>query len=89
MAGFVLLVLTVIFVLQHGRIRQWYLEKTGFLGTQLASEDDQASLPLARGVEMEAYSVWDSGRELCFHVFVYNVQPGISIDYRTGESRAA
>ena len=47
MAGFVLLVLTVIFVLQHGRIRQWYLEKTGFLGIQLESESDQASLPLA------------------------------------------
>ena len=44
---------------------------------------------LARGVEMEAYSVWDSGRDICFHVFVYNVQPGISIDYRTGENRAA
>ena len=44
---------------------------------------------LARGVEMEAYSVWDSGRDICFHVFVYNVQPGISIDYRTGESLAA
>ena len=44
---------------------------------------------LARGVEMEAYSVEDSGREICFHVFVYNVQPGIVIEYRTGENRAA
>ena len=44
---------------------------------------------LARGVEMEAYSVEDSGRGLCFHVFVYSVQPGIVIDYRTGENRAA
>ena len=43
---------------------------------------------LCRGVEMEAYSVEDSGRDLCFHVFVYNVQPGIEIDYMTGENWA-
>lgn len=42
---------------------------------------------LARGVEMEAYSVEDEGEGVCFHVFVYNVQPGIEIDYKTGESR--
>ena len=44
---------------------------------------------LARGVEMEAYSVDDGGQEICFHVFVYNVQPGIEIDYRTGDSMEA
>lgn len=37
------------------------------------------------GVQMEAYSVEDNG-ELQFNVFVYNVQPGIKIDYATGES---
>ena len=42
---------------------------------------------LAFGVEMEAYSVEDGGREVCFHVFVYNVQRGVAIDYATGESR--
>lgn len=41
---------------------------------------------VARGVEMEAYSVEDSGEGICFHVFVYNYQPGIEIDYSTGES---
>ena len=42
---------------------------------------------VARGVEIEAYSVEDRGKGLCFHVFVYNHQPGIYIDYRTGENR--
>ncbi|WP_051195255.1 DNA/RNA non-specific endonuclease [Pseudobutyrivibrio ruminis] len=42
---------------------------------------------VARGVEMEAYSVEDDGEGVCFHVFVYNVQPGIDIDYLTGESK--
>jgi len=41
---------------------------------------------LARGVEIEAYSVEDQGEGVCFHVFVYNYQPGIGIDYQTGES---
>ncbi len=41
---------------------------------------------LATGVEMEAYSVEDQGQGVCFNVFVYNVQPGITIDYATGES---
>lgn len=44
---------------------------------------------LARGVQMEAYSVEDSGKGVCFNVFAYNVQPGIVIDYATGESRRA
>lgn len=42
---------------------------------------------VARGVEMEAYSVEDQGSGVCYHVFVYNHQPGIEIDYKTGESR--
>lgn len=41
---------------------------------------------VAIGVEMEAYSVEDKGEGVSFHVFVYNVQPGIVIDYATGES---
>jgi len=41
---------------------------------------------LAAGVQMEAYSVEDDGEGVCFNVFCYNAQPGIGIDYRTGES---
>ena len=38
------------------------------------------------GVQMEALSVEDAGRALRFNVFLYNIEPGFSIDYRTGES---
>lgn len=44
---------------------------------------------LASGVEMEARSVEDQGAGILFHVFCYNVQPGIAIDYRTGASFSA
>ncbi|MGN1299478.1 MAG: DNA/RNA non-specific endonuclease [Candidatus Scatovivens sp.] len=40
---------------------------------------------LASGVEMEAFSVEDNGEGVCFNVFVYNIQPGVSIDYATGK----
>ena len=43
--------------------------------------------PVARGVQMEAMSVEDNGFGVCFNVYVYNVQPGITIDYSTGESQ--
>ncbi len=42
---------------------------------------------LADGVEMEAFSVEDSGEGICFHIYAYNVQPGIEIDYATGDSK--
>ena len=43
---------------------------------------------VARGVLMEGYSVEDGGKGICYNVFCYNNQPGISIDYKTGESSA-
>ena len=42
---------------------------------------------LARGVEMEAYSLEDDGAGVSFNVYCYNVQPGVSIDYKTGENK--
>ena len=41
---------------------------------------------VADGVTMEAWSVEDNGAGICFYVYVYNVQPGVEIDYATGES---
>jgi len=42
---------------------------------------------VARAVVMEAYSVEDNGEGICFHVYAYNAQPGVAIDYLTGLSR--
>ena len=44
---------------------------------------------VASGVQMEAWSVEDSGAGVSFDVYCYNVQPGISIDYATGDSALA
>lgn len=43
---------------------------------------------IASGVQMEAESVEDSGEGVKFNVYCYNVQPGIGIDYATGDSWA-
>lgn len=42
---------------------------------------------VASGVQMEAKSVEDGGEGICFNVYVYNIQPGIEIDYATGDSQ--
>lgn len=39
---------------------------------------------VAQGVLMEAYSVEDDGRGVCFCIYAYNVQPRVTIDYFTG-----
>lgn len=63
-----------------------YVERTGnrvlYRVTPVFVDDEL----VARGVHMEAYSVEDDGAGVCFNVFCYNVQPGIDIDYATGES---
>ena len=41
---------------------------------------------VARGVQMEAESIEDGGHAIRFNVFVYNVEPGVEIDYITGKS---
>ena len=44
---------------------------------------------LASGVLLEGYSVEDAGEGVCFCVYAYNVQPGVEIDYATGDSALA
>ncbi|MBR7133298.1 MAG: DNA/RNA non-specific endonuclease [Clostridia bacterium] len=42
---------------------------------------------VARGVQLEGYSVEDEGEGICFNVYAYNNQPGILINYANGESK--
>ena len=42
---------------------------------------------VCRGVRMEGWSVEDQGESICFDVFVFNAQPGITIEYATGQSQ--
>ena len=44
---------------------------------------------VASGVQMEAESVEDEGEGISFNVYVYNIQPDITIDYATGDNWAA
>lgn len=44
---------------------------------------------VASGVQMEAFSVEDNGNGICFNIYVYNVQPGVEIDYSDGSSQLA
>lgn len=41
---------------------------------------------VCRGVQIEAYSVEDDGNDICFNVFCFNRQEGVSINYLTGEN---
>lgn len=75
---------SIMLIFEHEAIR--VLEDTNYHVLYRVTpyfKDDEL---VARGVEMEAYSVEDNGESLCFHVFCYNIQPGIGIDYATGDS---
>ena len=63
-----------------------YVESTGNHVLYRATPIFEGDNLLAGGVQLEAYSVEDKGDGICFNVFIFNVQPGVKIDYLTGES---
>ncbi len=65
-----------------------YVEKTGNHVLYRVTPIYEGDNLLATGVQMEGYSVEDKGQGVCFNVFCYNSQPGIVIDYKTGDSYA-
>lgn len=64
-----------------------YIKKTNnhvlYRATPIFKDDNL----LASGVELEALSVEDNGVGIKFNVFIYNVQEGIEINYKTGDSQ--
>lgn len=64
-----------------------YIKKTNNHVLYRVTPIYQGNNLLANGVEMEAYSVEDKGSGIKFHIYVYNVQDGIEINYKTGESK--
>ena len=63
-----------------------YVEETGNHVMYRVTPVYEGSDLVAKGVLMEGYSVEDGGEGICFCVYAYNVQPGVEIDYATGES---
>lgn len=66
-----------------------YIDETGNHVMYRVTPIFEGNNLLASGVLMEGYSVEDKGAGICFCVYAYNVQPGIEIDYATGESKLA
>ena len=64
-----------------------YMKKTGNHVMYRVTPYFKGNNLMADGVLMEAYSVEDSGAGVCFCIYAYNVQPGIDIDYSTGDSK--
>jgi len=63
-----------------------YVRETGNHVLYRATPIFEGADLLCSGVELEGWSVEDEGAGVCFHVYAYNVQPGVVIDYATGES---
>lgn len=63
-----------------------YIKETGNHVAYRVTPVFEGSNLVCSGVQMEAYSIEDSGDGICFNVYCYNVQPGITIDYATGKS---
>ena len=64
-----------------------YVENTGNHVLYRVTPVFEGDNLLASGAQMEAYSVEDNGEGVSFNVYVYNVQDGIDIDYKTGDSK--
>lgn len=64
-----------------------YIERTGNHVMYRVTPDFIGKNLVANGVQMEALSVEDNGEGVSFNVYVFNIQPGVEIDYADGSNR--
>lgn len=63
-----------------------FIDLTGYHVLFRATPIFQGDELVARGVQLEAWSLEDEGDGICLNVYCYNEQPGVTIDYATGVS---
>jgi len=63
-----------------------YIKRTGNHVLYRATPIFKGTELVARGIQIEALSVEDHGLGIKFNVYIYNIQKGITIDYRTGNN---
>ncbi|MBR3978042.1 MAG: DNA/RNA non-specific endonuclease [Oscillospiraceae bacterium] len=63
-----------------------YIKETGNHVLYRVTPEYTDDCLVAEGVRIEAKSVEDDGAGICFHIYAYNHQPGVLIDYKTGQS---
>ena len=73
-------------MLDHENMVARYVDETGNHVLYRVTPCFEGDNLVANGVLMEGYSVEDHGAGICFCIFAYNIQPGIVIDYATGNS---
>ena len=73
-------------MLDHENMVARYVDETGNHVLYRVTPCFEGDHLVANGVLMEGYSVEDHGAGICFCIFAYNIQPGIVIDYATGNS---
>ena len=64
-----------------------YVQRTGNHVLYRVTPNYEGNNLLVNGIQLEAMSVEDNGKGIRFNVFCYNVQPGIEINYATGDSK--
>lgn len=63
-----------------------YIRRTGHHVMYRVTPYFKGNELVCRGVQIEALSVEDGGKGISFNVYCYNVQPGVEINYKNGES---
>ena len=78
--------LNIISMLPYEILVHEYVQRTGNHVLYRVTPYYQGEDLVAEGILMEGLSLEDGGDGICFCVYCYNIQPGIRIDYTTGES---